>query len=260
MTDSAKDTRPGWLLSPLALGLWLGVAFGYLYVELISQPSPEAVERRRGFLNQILNREVKSDYLYATYVLANVQRLLVDHTPLTDSRCFALIDFTGVVFLFGCAGWFLRVSCADLPSRLGGLLWLGGTSPLLLYRHHFYHPSDFYGTGLMFFILLAAQRGQFVRLAVLCLVSGMLWEKTLFVPFLYLLWESSRADVGKAILPRCRRSPQRFHVSPSGGWCSRKPSASTRMRRGETSCTRCRWPPSNGWCGSGRLARCSATS
>jgi hypothetical protein len=150
-------------------------------------------------LAEILRGEGKADYLFATYALANVHNMLVDYLPLSAGRCFALIDFAGIVFLFACAAHFVSVLSPQPASRWAGLVWLAVTSPLLLFQHHFYHPSDFYATGLMFLILLAAKRGQYLRLAALCLISGMLWEKTLFVPFIYLLCEAWSIGVRKAI-------------------------------------------------------------
>jgi hypothetical protein len=193
----ARTRLRAWFQSPTLPGLWLGMVFGYLYVELITLPS---LDRRRAFLDRILQGDAKSDYLYATYLIAQIQRFLTDHLPLSDGRCFALIDFAGIVFLFGCAGWFLGKAYSPLSSRIGGLLWLAVTSPLLLFQHHFYHPSDFYAVGLMFLILHAARHGRYLRLAGLCLVSGLLWEKTLFVPFIYLLWELGRSTLPRAIL------------------------------------------------------------
>ena len=186
MADPTSEPRSASLLPPIALGLWLGVVFGYLYIELISQHS---LPQRRVLFEQILRGEVKSDYLYATYTVAQVQRLLVGSGLLTDSHCFALIDGVGIVALFGCAGWFLGVTFPQPQSRFAAFLWLAVTSPLLLFRHHFYHPSDFYATALMFLILHAARHGHSLRLGVLCLLSGCLWEKVLFVPGFFFLWE-----------------------------------------------------------------------
>jgi hypothetical protein len=186
-----------WLLSPVAAGIWLGVVLGYLYVQLISLPS---LDPRIALLAEILRGEAKADYLYATYALANVHGLLAANLPLSASRCFALIDFAGIVFMFACAACFVTIASPRPASRWAGLVWLTVTSPLLLFQHHFYHPSDFYATGLMFLILLAAKQGQYLRLAALCFLSGMLWEKTLFVPFIYLLCEVKSCGVGKAIL------------------------------------------------------------
>ncbi len=194
---TARETTSKWLLSPAAAGLWLGVVFGYLYVRLISLPS---LDQRIALLADILRGEGKADYLYATYALANVHRLLAAYLPLSASRCFALIDFAGIVFLFACAARFVTVASPQPASRWAGLVWLAVTSPLLLFQHHFYHPSDFYATGLMFLILLAAKQSQYLRLAALCLLSGLLWEKTLFVPFIYLAWESRSFGVGRATL------------------------------------------------------------
>jgi hypothetical protein len=194
-TSERPPTAVHWCVSPVVLGLWLGVVSGYLYVDLISQPN---LENRRKLLPEILQHQAKSDYLYATYTLAQAHEFLATHTPLSDARVFALIDFVGVFLLFVCAGIFLQITFDDLASRLSGLLWLAATSPLLLFRMHFYHPSDFYATALVCLILLAARRGRFLWVAALCLIAGALWEKTLFVPFIYYFWEAGRVGVARA--------------------------------------------------------------
>ncbi len=197
MTAAKTEARSNWLggrYAALVVGLWIGVVLGYVYVRTVSQPN---LERRIELLESVVQGQEKSDYLYATFLVARLQQLVIDGGVLTANHCLALTDFAGLVFLFVCAGWFVAELSPGLSSRLGGLLWLAVTAPLL-FQHHYYHPSDFYATGLTFLILLAIRDGRFMRVAALCLLSGMLWEKALFVPLVYFLWQAGRMFIGTA--------------------------------------------------------------
>ena len=189
-TDLRGNKPSSRLLSPAILGLWLGGFFGYFYVTQVALPS---TDQRITLLHDVLNGTAKSDFVFAMYAIARVHRFLADHLPIPERWIFALIDFAGIVFLFECATLYLVRTFAQTPGFIAAVLWLATTSPLLLIGPHYYHPSDFYATGLMFLILQSARDQAYRRLAVLCLLSGILWEKTLFVPALYWLWECHRS-------------------------------------------------------------------
>ena len=70
----------------------------------------------------------------------------------------------------------------------------------LLFRHHYYHPSDFYGVGIMFLILVAAKDSKYMLLAIYCLISGVLWEKALFIPLLFVIQMTYLNGIRKGVL------------------------------------------------------------
>jgi hypothetical protein len=105
--------------------------------------------------------------------------------------------------MFVAAALFLCDLTNSFTSQLLGIAWISATSPLMFQRHY-YHPSDFYGTALMFLILMAARNVRFVLLGVLCLASGFLWEKAFFVPLIFFLCIRHQTDLKTAIV---RTSP-----------------------------------------------------
>jgi len=170
----------------LVSAVWIGAIYGFVYVDLISLPT---FEKRVELVDAVLLGEGKADWVYAMYVVAGATRWLVSLVG-HPRAVMAVVDFAGLVLVFGSAAFFLRAFFARPRSWFAGLFWLAATSPLL-FRDHFYHPSDFYGVSLMFVVLVAAKRHRYLLLALLCLVSGMLWEKTLFVPVFFLAWEAT---------------------------------------------------------------------
>ena len=165
--------------------LLVSVLLGNLYINNISLPT---LSYRTQLVNSALKGEAKADYLYAMYSIALVHKFLTTKLSLSPAFCFVLIDFLGIVFLCLCGCWFLIKLFPNPYSWFSGILWLAITSPLL-FKKHLYHPSDFYGTGLMFLILIAAKEQRHWRLAMLCFLSGMLWEKALFVPLIFFFYQ-----------------------------------------------------------------------
>jgi hypothetical protein len=171
------------------------MVLGYLYFEQIGRPY---FEKRENQLPSILRGEAKADYVYALYAITSAHKLLVDDSILSAKWSLALIDFLGIVVLFVSAAWCLMQFSPDSTGPYAGLLWLGVTTPLL-FRHHFWHPSDFYGVVLMCFALVAAKNQRYLFLAAFCLLSGVFWEKAIFIPCVYFAWESQRSGIKKAM-------------------------------------------------------------
>ena len=165
--------------------LLVSVLLGNLYINNISLPT---LSYRTQLVNSALKGEAKADYLYAMYSIALIHKFLTTKLSLNPLLCFVLIDFLGIVFLCLCGCWFLIRLSPNPYSWFSGLLWLLITSPLL-FKKHLYHPSDFYGTGLMFLILISAKEQRHWRLGILCFLSGMFWEKTLFVPLIFFFYQ-----------------------------------------------------------------------
>jgi hypothetical protein len=109
------------------------------------------------------------------------------HSFLSAGISFAVIDGLGLVAVFVNAWFFLSRISQQTMSRIAGLVWLAITTPLL-FRYHYYHPSDFVGVSIMFHMILAVYQKRQWRLSVLCLISGIFWEKAILVPGIYFLW------------------------------------------------------------------------
>jgi hypothetical protein len=184
------------LPSPIFIALWIGAVLGYLYFAQIGQTYFEKRERQ---LSTILRGEAKADYVYALYATSSAHQFLVDNSLLPAKWSFALIDFVGIELVFVSTAWCLMQFSRSTAGPLAGLLWLGITSPLL-FRHHFWHPSDFYGVALMCLVLVAAKNQRYILLAIFCLFSGAFWEKAIFVPLIYFAWEARRNGIRKAAL------------------------------------------------------------
>jgi hypothetical protein len=173
----------------------MGIVLGYTYVYQVSIPY---VSKRLILIEQVLKGEAKADYVFGMYSLANVHNYLVS---IMGNPLFALsiVDFLGIILLFQCAYYFLTRLFQNQFSRIMALLYLLVTTPLL-FRQHYYHPSDFYGVSLMFFILISVREKRCILLALLCLISGMLWEKALFVPLVFLIYVARDYGIRKGLL------------------------------------------------------------
>ena len=165
--------------------LLVSILLGNLYINRVSLPN---FDQRTALVNDVLKGKTKADYLYSMYTIALVYKFLTVNLFLNPHWIFPLIDFLGIIFLCLCAYWFLIRLFHNPYSWYSGLIWLFATSPLL-FKRHWYHPSDFYGTGLMFLILISAKEQKYWRMAILCFISGFLWEKVLFVPLIFFLYQ-----------------------------------------------------------------------
>lgn len=193
--DNGMSNQKDKLFFGRCSALWMGTVLGYIYVSQISIPSSE---KRLVLLDLVLKGEAKADYIFGMYSLAKVHQSLVDIFG-HPSWAFALVDFLGIVLLFQCAYYSLTRLFPHVLSWLAALVFLAVTTPLL-FRMHYYHPSDFYGVSLMFLILIAVREKKYLALAILCLISGMLWEKALFVPLIFLIYVARLDGMRKALV------------------------------------------------------------
>ncbi len=172
--------------------LLVAVILSELYVSVTN------VDLRMLIMNAVLKGQAKADYVYAMYSFALIHQFLVNNLGFSDQKAFILIDYLGIFFLCLSSCWFLIRLYSSAYSWYSGLLWIFITSPFLM-KHPFYHPSDFYGVGLMFFILISAKEGRYWLLAILCFLSGMIWEKALFVPFIFFLYQIQKGNTDSKI-------------------------------------------------------------
>ncbi|MBN2788899.1 MAG: hypothetical protein JXR69_01760 [Candidatus Delongbacteria bacterium] len=179
--------------------VWIALLFGYYYVRFISNPN---LEPRENLIPEIINGTAKIDYIYSMYIMVKCY-LILKSIGISSSLSFALIDFAGISFLVFSAYWFLKEYTDRFSSQILAILWLLGTTPLL-FKRHFYHPSDFYGVGIMFFILLTGMKEKYIKVACLCFLSGFLWEKAIFVPvilFIYYVFKNGLKNASIISLP-----------------------------------------------------------
>jgi hypothetical protein len=155
------------------------------------------IETRVAFVNSLVAGNEKADYQYAMYFIAHL------HYWLTNTFGHPLIwhtltDCVGILFLFWCAYHFIRKEFGSPESYLAGLLFLIIPLPLFLVDHY-YHSTDFWAVGIMFYMIRAARAENSLLLAGLLFVSGMLWEKALFVPVVYGLYMFYKKGLQAAI-------------------------------------------------------------
>jgi hypothetical protein len=174
--------------------IWSAVLFAYVYFGQVVRPN---MDERNALILKVIQGDVKADYLYAMFTVATAQHWLLlrfGHPALWH----ALIDCGGILFLFACAYRYLESEFRSSLATLVGLLWLVITMPLF-FRHHYYHPTDFWGVGLMFGILSSARAERTVRLAGLLFVSGAIWEKALYVPLILFLYFATQHGWAKSL-------------------------------------------------------------
>jgi hypothetical protein len=93
-------------------------------------------------------------------------------------------NFLAMVFLLFAVDVWCRAVTGNSMGGVIGALYVAGSSFLMLH-FHFYHPADFWGTGLFALLLWCVVFDRLLGAVVLGVASGFLWEKAAFAFIAY---------------------------------------------------------------------------
>lgn len=207
--------------------VFLSAAIGFTYTYAVFVQSP-AVTDIEALHKRVLENTAPSPYQYHMFVIDWIFEIVHDLFGLSLYRVVTISNFLSMIFLLVAVDLWCRTVTGSSMGGIIGALYVVGSSFLMLH-FHFYHPADFWGTGLFTLLLWCVTFDKLLGAFVLGVVSGFLWEKAAFAFIAYpamhwgkrSIWRSALligiACVGPQVLIRLWLGP-RPDVLAGAGW------------------------------------------
>jgi len=150
---------------------------------------------------QVLENQAPDPYQYKLWAITHVMEATSRWTGMSRGNVFYVNTCLSLLLLVLLHHAWLR-SLVHTPAALVGGLALGALANVLFltYAHH---PYEFWGVALFCLLLRQIERDQaWWKLALLCLVTGLVWEKHALLPVLWGLLQLRR---GRPFVPALGR-------------------------------------------------------
>ncbi len=146
---------------------------------------------------KVLANDAADPYQYKLWPISLALQGAADVTGASVSRVVYANTLFSLLFLLVLHHAWLRTYVGAFAATVGGIaLGALGNVLFLTYAHH---PHEFWGVGLFCLLLRGVERdGAWWKLALICLATGLVWEKHALVPVLWGLLQLRR---GRAFLP-----------------------------------------------------------
>ncbi len=174
----------------LSLVLLVGVTLWMVQAHWQSIDLPKA-EQKEWLHERVLQNEAADPYQYKLWLISVAMEGISVKGDVPIRTVFFASTLLSLLFLTWAHFAWLRALANERTALLGAILLGALANALFLIYYH--HPYEFWGVGLFCLLLRGVQRDwSWKALVILCLVTGLVWEKHALVPVLWGLYALQR--------------------------------------------------------------------
>ena len=149
------------------------------------------LEDRVRLHEQVLEGSAPDPYQYKLWVIEHAVAAVADATGRSLQHVWMANTLLSLLFLVGLHHLWLRQLAPPREALVGSLLL--GALANAVFVIYYLHSYEFWGVGLFCLLLVAIQRdAAWWKIALLCLVTGLVWEKHFLLAALWGLWQLLR--------------------------------------------------------------------